>query len=353
MSQRIDIERLLDHWFRDGPTEVSHRVIDTVADRIRHQPQRHAWRLLWRSIAMTRTFKTVLVVAAAVAVVLVGYAAFPRPSSSVGGTGSGPTATILTAQPTPTPAPTRTPAPTPTAAPSPTVVSWISVTPNPAATCEDALPGCTGPLPAGLHRSWHLDPRLYYTVPDGWTNSIDTGTIFKLDHGASADPYILIWSGASIADQTPNCDPVAKKGVGNLAADWLTFLTTHPGLVVSTPTEVDLPQTGGAQAWTIDVQVAPAWTATCPGRSDPEVTLIAHTTTPAAMYGVKAAERLHLMIVKSTDHLGRELALIIEVYGDGDQSVFAPRLATAQEVIGTMLFGCGPTVGYGPCGSGT
>ena len=45
MTADRDIERLLDPWFSDGPTEAPDRVIDRIADRIERQPQRHAWRL--------------------------------------------------------------------------------------------------------------------------------------------------------------------------------------------------------------------------------------------------------------------------------------------------------------------
>ena len=37
MTQQRDIERLLDQWFSDGPTEAPDRVIDIVADRIERQ----------------------------------------------------------------------------------------------------------------------------------------------------------------------------------------------------------------------------------------------------------------------------------------------------------------------------
>ena len=49
-----DIERLLDRWFADGPTEVADRVIDEVADRIDRQPQRPAWRVLLEGLPRER-----------------------------------------------------------------------------------------------------------------------------------------------------------------------------------------------------------------------------------------------------------------------------------------------------------
>ena len=45
MTSERDIERILDLWFADGPTQAPDRVLDVVADRIGRQPQRPAWRL--------------------------------------------------------------------------------------------------------------------------------------------------------------------------------------------------------------------------------------------------------------------------------------------------------------------
>ena len=38
MTHDRDIDRLLDHWFADGPTQAPDRVVDVVADRIGRQP---------------------------------------------------------------------------------------------------------------------------------------------------------------------------------------------------------------------------------------------------------------------------------------------------------------------------
>jgi hypothetical protein len=48
MTPDRDLERLLDEWFGEGPSEVSDRVFEQVADRIERQSQRPAWRLRWR-----------------------------------------------------------------------------------------------------------------------------------------------------------------------------------------------------------------------------------------------------------------------------------------------------------------
>ena len=46
MTNDRDIERILDHWLAERPTQVADRVLDEVADRIARHPQRPAWRPL-------------------------------------------------------------------------------------------------------------------------------------------------------------------------------------------------------------------------------------------------------------------------------------------------------------------
>ena len=73
MTHEREIERLLDTWFSDGPTETPDRVIDTVADRIARQPQRPAWRLNWRHVPMNAYLKPLALVAATILVAFLGF----------------------------------------------------------------------------------------------------------------------------------------------------------------------------------------------------------------------------------------------------------------------------------------
>ena len=118
MTNERDIERLLDTWLRDGPTEAPDRIVDAVTDRIGRERQRPAWRLQpWRFLKMSTSLK-LLAVGAALLAVLVGGSLF------LGGGA----------------APSPSPSPTPTLASSP-------------AACENDLPGCAGMLTGGPHRS--------------------------------------------------------------------------------------------------------------------------------------------------------------------------------------------------------
>ena len=92
MNQQRDIERLLDHWFSDGPTEAPDRVIDRIADRIERQSQRHAWRLQRRPYPMNTYAKIAVAAAAVLIVALVGYNLLPANNKGIGGPNPPPTA---------------------------------------------------------------------------------------------------------------------------------------------------------------------------------------------------------------------------------------------------------------------
>ena len=81
MTSERDIERVLDHWFTERPTQVADRVLDEVADRIARQPQQPAWRVPRRDSHMNINLKALLAVAAVIVVAVAGFAVL-RPSSS-------------------------------------------------------------------------------------------------------------------------------------------------------------------------------------------------------------------------------------------------------------------------------
>lgn len=105
MTQHSDIERLLDHWFKDGPDQAPDRVVEIVTDRIERQSQRPAWRLHWRPFPMNAYAKIAVAAAAILIVALVGYNLLPGSSTGVGGPAPSPSA-LPTATPTSTPAAT-------------------------------------------------------------------------------------------------------------------------------------------------------------------------------------------------------------------------------------------------------
>ena len=135
MTSEHDIQRVLDRWFTERPTEVSERVLEEVAGRISRQRQRPALRLPWMDVEMNPIFKVGAAVAAVVLIAVIGYNLLPGQEGVAG------------------PAPTATPSPTPS--PTPVV---------------EAMPE-EGILPAGTYRAspfTSVPLNVTFTVPEGW-----------------------------------------------------------------------------------------------------------------------------------------------------------------------------------------
>ena len=113
MTRDRDIERVLDHWFADGPSVIPDRVMVHALQRVDRTPQRRLAALLARYRPMSASLRLGLAAAAVVAVVVAGMTVF-RPA----------------------PGPGATPSPSPTAAPS-----------------------ASTPIPAALVDQWMGSPR--------------------------------------------------------------------------------------------------------------------------------------------------------------------------------------------------
>jgi hypothetical protein len=275
--------------------------------------------------------RAALVGAAAIAVALGALAIVPRPS----GPGAHP------------------PGPSPTS-PSAPVASASSRTPAASAVaCEDGLDGCIGLLGAGRHVSGNFQPKLYYAGAEGWTNSIDVETVFKLDPPGAGDPYILAWSSVHIAKQTATCELARDPDRGDASADWISFVQGHPGLVASSP--VTLAHTAGWTATAIDLAVAPSWKATCPSHGDEPYVMLLTSFVLGAEYGLPADQRLHLVAFDAQAPCGLDdtcppATVIALTYGSQQADRFAVDTAQARAIIETFELGCGPSVNRGPCG---
>lgn len=305
MTPERDIDRLLDIWFRDGPTEAPDRIIDAVADRIGRQSQRRSWRLHWRLTHMTTTIKLAAALLAVAIVALVSWQLLPSSSDKVGGG----------------------PIPGQSASPH----SSPSVGPTPSPYCEDLLPGCAGLLPAGSHRSNQLVPAISYETPDGWRNVIDLPDVYKLDPPGAVSPYILVWTHAAISDQTTRCSLDPDPNRGRSAADWIAFLTSHPGLDASEPIDIDF---GGVTGQQVELAVAADWTETCPNHDKPYVILLTQPVDGRpGEYGLPADQRVLMTVV---DVGGR--TVVIESYGDQSPVMFASSIAAAKALIATFRF---------------
>ena len=235
----------------------------------------------------------------------------------------------------------------PAATPTPVPTSTLVRTPSPPPiACEDDLPGCAGVLTPGTHRSKQFEPVVFYTTPvrpSPWRNVVDVEDIFKLDPPDPDDPYVLLWSRAAITHQADPCATSPDPERRNRAADWIEFLTTHPGLVATELTDVAMGSRTGQQ---VLLRVADGTEATClsEGGSRSVNFLNQAVEGRASWYGLASDQRVLVTVVDVDDR-----TVVILSYGSAAPGEFDARLPPIRSLISTFRFGCGPTSGQGPC----
>ena len=140
-----------------------------------------------------------------------------------------------------------------------------------------------------------------------------------------------MWADAAISDQATACRPEPDPDLGRTAADWIAFVTTHPGLDAREPVDIDF---GGRTGQQVEVTVAADWTATCPNHEGSYVMFLTQTVDgQQAEYGVPSDERLLLTVV---DMAGR--TLVIESYGPIAADAFASSIGPARDIIASFRF---------------
>lgn len=305
MTHERDIERLLDHWFSDGPIEAPDRVIDAIVDRIDRQPQRSIWRLDWRHPAMTPTLKFGAAVAAVIVIAVIGFGILRGGTPNVGG-----------------------PSPTPSESPSSSASTPIAAgSPFP---CDEIDNACAGELTAGEHTSAVFRPALTFNVPPRWRNTLDKVRAYTIDTLDIPAPIFTVLSQVAIPDQNAACTAARKQGVGNTVADWVAFLTNHPGLDTSTPEPVTV---SGHPGMRITFTVADSWTATCPDTLFPAVFTVTDSAPAPDRVNVVDDQRSTWTIVD----LGGD-TVIIRMESIDIPDVHAQMLDVVQPIIDSMQF---------------
>ena len=241
MTQQRDIERLLDLWFSDGPTESPDRVIDVIADRIERQSQRPAWRFHLREIRANTMLRAGIAVAAVVVVAFIAFQLLPGQSGVTGGPAPTPTS-IVTAPPSVTPSPNGSSA---------------------ATSCGNTGQGCPSPFPAGPVTSTVFTPKLSFTAPVGYIGYEDTAQTFGVltAHAGSDQAEFYVFRDPAPSNDDNGCagDPNL---IGPLTVDSISSaFAADKRFQVTTPVPVTI---GPYSGKTFDLQLASTWTGTCP-----------------------------------------------------------------------------------------
>jgi hypothetical protein len=254
MTHERDIDRLLDLWMLDGPTEVADRVVLDAAARIDRQPQRPAWRFLGRPTLMNSSARWIAAAAAVILIAVVGFAVLGRPSDA--GVGGSP--------PTASPPPSISPTPSSAASPAAEFPAWFT---------GEHSPWAAGILPAGRYSPRHVrTPSFAFTVPAGWVNGEDSpDDIYTLFPDTPANAQEFARSGDLAQDifiaptDTPAglgiCpEAAAAEPSGPRAAQIAEVLVATEALSVTAPVPVTI---GGLSGLQMDIRIDPDWTGTC------------------------------------------------------------------------------------------
>lgn len=304
MTHERDIERLLDTWFSDGPTETPDRVIDAVADRIARQPQRSAWRLTRRHVPMNAYLKPLALVAATILVAFLGF-------NLVGG--------FKTSSDVAAPSPTSsaTPSPSPSPSPSASTVAFV---------CADDVPGCAGPLTAGEHASRHFVVPFTFRTPEAWVNTSDIDRAYSLQTGAGIATPVQVMGMITLVDQDTTCGLPGKADVGNTVEDVVGYLQSHPLFTVSDPVPVEV---GGYRGTSIDFSADVLQAGSCRWP-----TLLTDADAPYVRRSVHpATEQVRWDVLDVNGE-----TVIIERVGASASGKFEEAAAAAQPIIDSIRF---------------
>ncbi len=224
---------------------------------------------------------------------------------------------------------------------------------------------CLGDLDAGTYGSEYIDPllaanaygswaprygALSFTVPDGWANSADWPSTFKLTptadyaletkdgppDGVYHEVEVFTQPAAAIQDGT--CDSKPEPSVGRSVDGLVAWLEKLPSIATTPATPITI---DGHPGRVLDVTIDPGWKTTCPGEPKP----LAQYLVPAGVrpdgYGIGVFpgehQRLILLDLGKSDVLG----ILIDDRNDSaasDSSRFDALVAAAMPVIQSFTF---------------
>jgi len=308
MTHEREIERVLDLWLADGPTEAPDRVFDVVIDRIERQSQRPAWRLPRRVVPVSAYLKPVAAIAAVVILAVVGFNLLPLDRGGVGG-----------------PPPTASPSPSPSADPS----APTSLTHEP-----------WDELDVGRYIHDQSDPAVTMDVPAGWWLTAEVPWGFGIRPEAyTVDEGFRVWYDMRATVHDPDCPEKADPSIGHEAADLVAEFVTRPEVVATVPQPISI---GGLEGQWTDLSLEPDWTGTCPfDLTRPVVTLFTDEDPSSGegtpFWGISGTERLRVIALDDTK--GSNVLIVLSA---ADAARFDAMVPEVISVIETFEFATAP-----------
>jgi len=199
-----------------------------------------------------------------------------------------------------------------------TVTPSIAGTPRPAA------------LAAGTYTSRSFKPPVTFTVPAGWTNGADAESYFELRPAGSDVVGIYLFRGPLPASQDRACPDRAEPGVGTTSGALSTWISSLPGLTVSSPR---LASVGGLRGVELDLQIAPGWTFSCPFANGLPSAPLFVGSSGDFRWVIAGSERLRLDLLDGPD--GTTIVVDIDAF---EGSLMEDFLAAASPIVRTFMF---------------
>jgi hypothetical protein len=234
--------------------------------------------------------------------------------------------------------PSATAAPPATAAPSTSpsaVVASASTqigSPRPSAVAS--VDPCVGACTAGQHRSVRFQPRLAFTVPQGWFAAGDELGEYVLKFGsATTDDGLFIFRDPVAHSQRADCpDATGDPTVGTSAKQLSDWIAALPGLVVTRPSGVTV---GGLHGFELTVRVASTWRHACPySNGQPTVPLIVSGLPGSDLdWGVGGSGRMRIDLLDVP--AGTPVWIDVETISGG---AFDQLNSRAAPIIDSMMF---------------
>ena len=227
--------------------------------------------------------------------------------------------------------------------PTPSIGGWPteSIAPSASASpvCDPRGGTCLGDIAPGTYTSTTFRPRFTYTVPGGWSNTMDLPTNFLL--ARTDDPVVDFYGGNAInlvpnvAAASQNCEQTPEPGVGRTAqaiSDWLVGLAAVQSSGPR-PTTV-----GGLTGFVVDAQLTPTWTRSCPFGEGALIQMTvagdpAEFRRHSAILAVGVSVRLYVL---DRPGGGNVMVLVVDI---PDEISFADYLMAATPVVESMQFG--------------
>ena len=221
--------------------------------------------------------------------------------------------------------------------------------------CKVDPGGCLGDLEAGTFPTQYVDPKLdpgaqwnpafgaiTYSVPDGWSNSSDWPTTFKLtpsiDYAKETKdgPADGMWHQIEVfakpAATDPACADTVLASVPRTVDGLMAHLTSSKSVTASAVHAITI---GGHAAKWVDVALAPTWTARCPDQSKPSSSLLVQADDPhnGWGFGLGDKERARMILVDlGSGHTG------LIVIDSSDPTRFDQLATDALPIVESMKF---------------